>query len=125
MDIKTLRELDEQLRVATNALKSFEATLAACGDTKLQCLLKTCSATDLERASDALWMVAEQQFDFQLEKSTILQPVSTLDTDDDKGYTRNPAIQELVDELTLINSTRKCEPEHFVMGTCFCVHCLG
>ena len=100
MDIKTLRELDEQLRVATNALKSFEATLAACGDVKLQCLLKTCSATDLERASDALWMVAEQQFDLQIEKSTILQPVSS-------------------------SPTRKCDPKHSVMETCFCVHCLG
>jgi len=100
MDIKTLRELDEQLRVATNALKSFEATLAACGDVKLQCLLKTCSATDLERASDALWMVAEQQFDLQIEKSTILQPVAS-------------------------SPTRKCDPKHSVMETCFCVHCLG
>ena len=95
MDIKTLRELDEQLRIATNALKAFEATLAACGDVKLQCLLNTCSANDLERASDALWMVAEKKFDLQIEKSTILQEVST----------------------------HKCEPNE--IGLCFCVECLG
>ena len=99
MDIKTLRELDEQLRQATNALKSFEATLAACGDTKLQCLLKTCSATDLERASDALWMVAEKKFELQIEKSTILKV-------EKPKFKRTP-----------------CKPDE--LGLCFCVHCLG
>ena len=103
MDIKTLRELDEQLRIATNAMKSFEATLAACDDVKLQCLVNACSSTDLERASDALWMVAEQQFDLQIKKSTILQPVSS--------------------------STRNCNSKHSVIiedfEICFCCECMG
>lgn len=68
MDIKTLRELDEQLRNAIKALKVVEATVAKSSDVRLQCLVNV-KSMDLENTRDSLWAIADQQ----LEKSTIVE----------------------------------------------------